>query len=166
MNNQQPTPYLLPLQAYGLNGFNTGLVSLGGMAGNGNVSPAQIAVASGQLGKLAAAGLPIAAAGQTGYPGQAQNLGAVTMGTTGVIGAGGMQGLPAHLSQLSSLPLTLAGAGMYPVMSPSLSPYTNVQNPANHCNPVGLSQTVLAANGMTNIPKLFVPNVKVRTDNH
>jgi len=153
MNNQQPTPYLLPLQAYGLNGFNTGLVSLGSMAGNGNVNPAQIAVASGQLGKLAAAGLPIA--GQAGYPGQPQNLGGVTMGTTGV-----MQGLPAHLSQLSSLPLTLAGAGMYPVMSPSLSPYTNVQNPANHCSPVGLSQTVLAANGMTNIPKLFVPNVK------
>ena len=69
MNNQQPTPYLLPLQAYGLQGFNSGLVSLGG-------SPAHLAAANGQLGKLAT-GLPLAG-GSAAY--QGGNL-AVTMGT-------------------------------------------------------------------------------------
>ena len=147
-NQQQPTPYLLPLQAYGLNGlngFNNGLVSLGS-------SPAQLAAASGQLGKIAASGQLLA--GQSAY--HQQNL-AVTMGA-------GLPGLPTHLTQLSSLPLSLAGAGIYPVMTPSLSPYnTAVQTPQTPCN-MGLSQTVLATNGMTNLPKLFVPSVKVRNE--
>ena len=151
MNNQQP--YLLPLgAAYGLNGFGGGLVSLAS-------SPAQLAPAAGQLGKLA--GLPLAPGqpGQQGggYPGQNPALGGVTMcgqvpGVNGVI-----PGLTA--GQLSSLPLSLSAAGMYPIMSPSLSPY----QPQLHTqNIAGLSQNILAANGLpTNIPKIFVPSVKV-----
>ena len=73
-----------------------------------------------------------------------------------------LSGLPAaQLSQLSQLPLSLAGAGIYPVMTPSLSPYSPVQATQNHCN-MGLSQPMLTPNGVTNLPKLFVPSVKVR----
>ena len=208
MNNQQP--YLLPLQAaYGLNGFSGGLVSLG-------QSPAQLAAAGGQLGKLSA-GLPLAAGHQSPGAGGYQNLaqewiinigshllsftsnskfnsnqlkhlkclieyernkydcfGNIYLPSSGLkclmilclqsvaqvsMCGPGQVSLPAQLqpglmSQLSSLPLSLSGAGMYPVMTPYHHQIQQQQ----------LSQNILAANTLhNNIPKLFtVPSVKVR----
>jgi len=142
MNNQQP--YLLPLQAaYGLNGFSGGLVSLG-------QSPAQLAAAGGQLGKLSA-GLPLAAGHQSPGAGGYQNLAQVSMCGPGQVSLPA-QLQPGLMSQLSSLPLSLSGAGMYPVMTPYHHQIQQQQ----------LSQNILAANTLhNNIPKLFtVPSVK------
>ena len=164
MNNQatpvQHAPYLLPLQAaaYGLNGFNTsGLVSLGSHPTLGAG-----VMGAGQLGKLA--GLPQGVQGA--YPG----LTAVSLATGTNMGqlhglqvASAMGQLPAGvMSQLAAGQLPpLSGLGPHqgslysPMMSPgALGPYTGV--PGSH----GLPQ-VLGPNGMTNMPKLFVPSVKV-----
>ena len=131
MNNQQP--YILPWQAYGLNGFSNPLgVSIS--------SPLQ----ARQIGKLA--GLPIA---QQAYQ-QHQNL--VSMGSA----LAGIPGLT-QISFAGNGGLQLAGAGVYPIMSPSLSPY-GMQSPPPG---MGMNPTVLTNNGMSQIPKLFMPSVKV-----
>ena len=130
MNNQHTTPYLLSLQAYGLNGFPSPLVGLQGSHQLG----------AQQLGKLT--GLPIA--GQS----YQHNL-AVTMPS------GPMQGLPALHTQLSSVPLSLGGPGVFPLMSHyGVQTSPSPQVPLPH-------HTLLSANGVANIPKLFVPSVKV-----
>jgi len=130
MNNQQP--YILPWQAYGLNGFSNPLgVSIS--------SPLQ----AQQIGKLA--GLPIA---QQAYQ-QHQNL--VSMGSA----LAGIPGLT-QISFAGNGGLQLAGAGVYPIMSPSLSPY-GMQSPPPG---MGMNPTVLTNNGMSQIPKLFMPSVK------
>lgn len=130
MNNQQP--YILPWQAYGLNGFSNPLgVSIS--------SPLQ----AQQLGKLA--GLPIA---QQAYQ-QHQNL--VSMGNA----LAGIPGLT-QISFAGNGGLQLAGAGVYPIMSPSLSPY-GMQSPPPG---MGMNPTVLTNNGMSQLPKLFMPSVK------
>jgi len=130
MNNQQP--YILPWQAYGLNGFSNPLgVSIS--------SPLQ----AQQLGKLA--GLPIA---QQAYQ-QTQNL--VSMGNA----LAGIPGLT-QISFAGNGGLQLAGAGVYPIMSPSLSPY-GMQSPPSG---MGINPTVLTNNGVSQLPKLFMPSVK------
>lgn len=129
MNNQHNTPYLLSLQAYGLNGFPSPLVGL-------QNSPQ---LGGQQLGKLT--GLPMA--GQ-GYQ---HNL-AVSLPN------GALQGIPALHSQLSSIPLSLGGAGVFPLMSP----YGVQTSPAPQ---VPLPHHTLLSSGVANIPKLFVPSVKV-----
>ena len=154
MNNQQPS-YILPWQAYGLNGFNTGALGVTSLSS----APIQ---AAGQLGKLAT--LPIAQ--QAAYAQQHQNL--VSMGSA-------LAGIPG-LAQISFAGnaaggLQLAGAGVYPIMSPSaLSPY-GIQNPQAAAAAPGMGinpATVLNSNGFsaTQIPKLFVPSVKVGAINH
>jgi len=130
MNNQQP--YILPWQAYGLNGFSSPLgVSIS--------SPLQ----AQQLGKLA--GLPMA---QQAYQ-QHQSL--VSMGSA----LAGIPGL-AQISFAGQGGLQLAGAGVYPIMSPSLSPYSMQSPPPG----IGMNPTVLTNNGINTIPKLFMPSVK------
>ena len=168
MNNPSPTPvqhapYLLPLQAaaYGLNGFNTGgLVSLGGhhQLGAG-------VMGAGQLGKLA--GLPQGMQGA--YPGLtavslANNVGQLhglqVASAMGQLPAGVMSQLAAgQLPPLSGLGPHQPGSLYSPMMSPgALGAYTGV--PGSHALP-----QVLGPNGMTNMPKLFVPSVKVGVRN-
>ena len=56
--------------------------------------------------------------------------------------------------------LGLGGPGLYPMMSPSaLAHYGLQSSPAPQVPHI--PHTLLSANGMTNIPKLFVPSVKV-----
>ena len=91
-----------------------------------------------QLGKLA--GLSLPGHHQPGHQGYQHNL--------------PLQAIPA-------LPpgLGLAGPGLYPMMSPSALAHYGLQS--SHTAQVPLPHTLLSANGMTNIPKLFVPSVKV-----
>ena len=167
MNNpanpvQAAAPYLLPLQAaaYGLNGFNTGgLVSLGShhQLGAG-------VMGAGQLGKLASLPQGVQGAYPTSHPGlTAVSLAGTSMGQLHSLQVASAMGqLPAGvMSQLAAGQLPLGSLGptqgsLYsPLMSPGgLSPYPGV--PGSH----GLPQ-VLGPNGMTNMPKLFVPSVKV-----
>ena len=69
-----------------------------------------------------------------------------------------------HSLPLQAIPalqpaLGLGGPGLYPMMSPStLAHYGLQSSPAPQ---VPIPHTLLSANGMTNIPKLFVPSVKV-----
>ena len=130
MNNQPTTPYLLSLQAYGLNGLASPLVGL-------QTSPQ---LGGHQLGKLT--GLPI---GGGGYQ---QNL-AVSMPN------GPLQGIPALHTHLPSVPLSLGAAGVYPLMS-----HYGVQSSPGGQVPLP-HHTILSAGGLANIPKLFVPSVKV-----
>ena len=90
-------------------------------------------VGGGQLGKLAGLSL----AGQQGYQ---HNL--------------PLQAIPALQPGLG-----LGGPGLYPMMSPSSLAHYGLQS--SHTPQVQLPHTLLSANGMTNIPKLFVPSVKV-----
>ena len=90
-------------------------------------------VGGGQLGKLAGLSL----AGQQSYQ---HNL--------------PLQAIPALQPGLA-----LGGPGLYPMMSPSSLAHYGLQSSPSPQVP--LPHTLLSANGMTNIPKLFVPSVKV-----
>ena len=160
MNNTpvQHAPYLLPLQAaaYGLNTFSSGggLVSLGSpMVGNGMVG-------AGQLGKLTS--LPQAHQAHQAYPGSP--LTAVSLASPSMAGLHGLQ-VASAMGQLPTSQLMSPLGGLYsPLMTPGgLSPYPGV--PGSHAGAqlaAGLQgHQVLGPNGMTSLPKLFVPSVKV-----
>lgn len=86
-----------------------------------------------QLGKLAGLSLP-------GQPGYQHNL--------------PLQAIPALQP-----PLGLGGPGLYPMVTPSTLAHYGLQSSPTPQVPI--PHTLLSANGMTNIPKLFVPSVKV-----
>ena len=74
-------------------------------------------------------------------------------------GQGYQPNLPLQTIPALQAPLGLGGPSLYPMMSPSSLAHYGLQSSPSPQVP--LPHTLLSANGMTNIPKLFVPSVKV-----